>query len=573
MALFFGDDFKNNVISANDIVDVVSEYVTLKKTGRNFLGLCPFHNEKSPSFSVSAEKQMYHCFGCGVGGNALDFVMRSQRLDFIEAVKYLAERANIPIIEDISSPRGVSDSKKETFYNMNRLAAKFFNDNLNQSVGRQAYDYLMKREISPSTITKFGLGYAQDSFSALLDFLKKEGFSAEDVYGAKLANKKDSNIYDAFRNRVMFPIIDLRGNVTGFGGRAMDDDAKPKYLNSSESLVFNKSNNLYGLNFAKSFGKSTLIIVEGYMDVIALHQAGIQNAVAALGTAFTNDHARLLKRYASCVVIAFDSDDAGRLATLRCIDILSDADIKIKVLSQDKAKDPDEFIKAYGRDAFLRLAEDAPGYIEYKLAELKKKYDFSKVEDKIRFVSEASDVLLTIKSAVELDVHIKKISGETDVSPGAIYSELKKRSGKAQTARKQIFPGEYKQVKLDTADNPKKWERMLLSLLYDDPASVKKYGRILANGYFTCPAHNEIFRLMSDGNGAISTIAEMDEDQKAVITEIALYEHHVEDKPRAIADIIKKIDAQKQRLNIEKSINDETLLAQAVRDSRLYIGK
>ena len=349
------EEILEKVKEQNDIVDVISESVRLKRSGRNFSGLCPFHNEKSPSFSVSQDKQIYKCFGCGESGNVITFVMKNKNMPFVEAVKYLADRVNITIESDKGriSPTA---KKRELLYKVNVEAARFFYSNLRLT--KEAKEYFFNRGIKEDTIKRFGLGFAKDSWNNLLFHLRKLGFKDDLLLEAGLVStsERTGNKYDRFRNRVIFPVFDYRGKVIGFGGRVLDD-SKPKYLNSPETLVFQKGTNLYGLNFAikSKMQERYFIIVEGYMDLITLHQYGITNVVASLGTALTTNQARLLRRYADKVIISYDADIAGQAATMRGLDILKDAGFDVRVLSIPQGKDPDEYVRSNGKDAFIKL--------------------------------------------------------------------------------------------------------------------------------------------------------------------------------------------------------------------------
>ena len=351
----------------NDIVDIISENVRLKKSGRNYVGLCPFHNDKSPSLSVSQDKQIYKCFSCGEAGNVITFVMKYKKLTFYEASKYLADKAGIPL-ELGNAKESQITKKKELLYKVNTEAARYYFYNLQRT--SFAKEYFLKRGIREEVIKRFGLGYAQDRWHDLIMYLKKKGFNENLLLeaGLILKSEKKGNTYDRFRNRVMFPVFDVRGKVIGFGGRVLDD-SKPKYLNSPETVVFHKGTNLYGLNFAtkNKLEQDYIIIVEGYMDLISLHQHGITNTVASLGTALTINQARLLKRYVNKVIISYDADVAGQTATLRELEILRNAGLDVKVLKVPQGKDPDEFVRNNGKDAFLRLVDNALPLIEYRI--------------------------------------------------------------------------------------------------------------------------------------------------------------------------------------------------------------
>lgn len=414
---------------SNDIVDVISEHVSLQRRGKNYIGLCPFHKEKTPSFSVQQDKQIYHCFGCGQGGNVITFIMKYRNLEFVEAVKLLAERANIVIPDSTGNLSSENSGLREKLFNINKEAARFFYSKL---PGSKGIDYFKKRGIDGNTVNKFGLGFALNSWDALLKYLMSKGYSCDIIEKAGLIiRKKDSGFYDRFRNRVMFPVFDIKGRVIGFGGRVLDD-SKPKYLNSPETLVFNKGHNLYGLNIVSANKNSEkIIIVEGYMDVIALHQYGINNAVASLGTALTKEQGRLLKRYCDEVLICYDSDSAGQAATLRGLDILTQAGCSVKVMSIPRGKDPDEFIRAEGREAFIECMNNAMPLIEYKIRRKTEQYDTSTTEGKIGFIKACTKVLSEIDDPVVVEAYISKLSGETGISASALYEGVSrhKRQG------------------------------------------------------------------------------------------------------------------------------------------------
>ena len=416
ISLQISEEILEKIKSQNDIVDVISERVRLKKAGRNFTGLCPFHNEKTPSFSVSQEKQIFKCFGCGEAGNVISFVMKDKNLSFIEAVKYLAARANIPL-EFGNGPRSKSAQKKDLLYKVNVEAAKFFFSNLMNN--QKAKEYFLNRGIKEETIKKFGLGYANDSWNNLMFYLRRKGISDEVLEEAGLisVNKEKGTKYDRFRNRVMFPVFDYQGKVIGFGGRVLDD-SKPKYLNSPETLVFQKGTNLYGLNFALKHNMSEryFVIVEGYMDLISLHQHGITNVVASLGTALTINQARLLKRYADKVVISYDADVAGQMATLRGLEILRTAGFDVRVLSIPQGKDPDEYVLKYGPERFQKCVENAISLVEFKVKVLLKELNIENTNDKIKFLNEIAKILAKVTNQMEREIYVDKIAKEYKIS-------------------------------------------------------------------------------------------------------------------------------------------------------------
>lgn len=458
MAGYISDDLISEICANNDIVDYVSKYVQLKKSGRDYSGLCPFHHEKSPSFHVSSEKQLFHCFGCGASGNLVQFVMRTENLDFIETIKLLADRAGIVIPENGGEVSNADHDRKKRILEMNKISARFFYDCLkNEETGREAQEYFRKRHISWKTVTAYGLGYAPQSKTALLEFLKSKDYTEKQIIEAGLAIERDGNVIDKFRNRAMFPIIDVRGNVIGFGGRIMNDVKEingykiPKYLNSSETPVFDKGRNLFSLNLAKNERANTLILCEGYMDVISVYQAGVKNIVATLGTAITENQAKLMLRYASEILICYDMDEAGRKAALRAIDIINSVNGKSRVIQLKGAKDPDEYINKNGAEAFISAVKNAVPSTEFKLSLIKGQYDTSTVDGKIQFISEAADALKGINNAVEVDAYIKKISEENDISIDAIYSEFKKKNAKNEYSRIPTRQ-EFKTVERDNSE-------------------------------------------------------------------------------------------------------------------------
>lgn len=422
------DDFMQELRMRTDITEIVSSYVNLKRRGRNLVGLCPFHGEKTPSFNIYPETGSFYCFGCGAGGDVITFIRRIENLDYLEAVKLLAQRAGMTVPENTFDN---SNAKlKMRILEANREAARFFNNQLYTEQGKPALDYLHNRQLTDRTIRRFGLGFAPNSRYALLDHLKKLGFTEYELQQANLCIKGNyDKSFDRFYNRVMFPIIDLRGNVIAFGGRIMGD-GKPKYLNTSDTLVFKKSGNLFALNFAKASGESKLILAEGYMDVIALHQAGFKNAVATLGTALTSEQALLMKRYTSEVIISYDADEAGQKATTRAISLLRDAGIIIRVLTVPNGKDPDEFIKSHGIHGparFKQLIDNAGNDIEYKLQKIKARVDTSTSQGKIIYINEVVKVLAEIDSRIEWEIYASKIGAETSVDKSAIIQQIEKQ--------------------------------------------------------------------------------------------------------------------------------------------------
>ena len=438
------DRFLDELIARTDIVDLVSESVRLTKKGRNYWGLCPFHSEKTPSFSVSADKQIYKCFGCGKGGGAINFVMELDNLPFRDAVAVLAKRAGLEV-PDSGYSAGAKE-RREKLLAINKQAARTFHQWLYAPEGAEGLAYLQRRGLSRRTLTSFGLGFAPNRWDALIQALGQQGYDKRDLLDAGLAvSNQDGRIYDRFRNRVMFPIIDIRGEVIGFGGRVMDDST-PKYLNSPDTPVYNKSRNVFALNIAKKSKAGRVILTEGYMDTISLHQAGFDSAVASLGTSLTPEHAQLLSRDVPAAIIAYDGDGAGVSAAQRAIPLLERAGMKVRVLRVTGAKDPDEFIKQFGRDAFLRLLDQSENQVDYRLEQIRKKYDLSDDSQKVGFLQEAAQLLSSLPSAVEREIYGRHAAETAGVSPEAVAQEVKKafqrrlRKEQKQQERRDLTP-------------------------------------------------------------------------------------------------------------------------------------
>ena len=511
---YYPDDVINEIFAENDIIDYVSRYVKLKKTGKDYSGLCPFHKEKSPSFHVSREKQLYHCFGCGASGNLIQFVMKSEGLDFVEAIKLLAERAGITLPENPEDGMDVSHEYKKKIYEMNRIAARFYYETLTKSPeGKIGYEYFVERMIKPNTIVVYGLGYAPDKNNALFLHLKDKGYSDKEIIDGGLAVERNNKIYDKFRNRVMFPIIDLRGNVIGFGGRIMGQASEqngykiPKYLNSAETAVFNKGRNLFSLNLAKKSSPYSIILVEGYMDVISVYQAGIKNVVATLGTALTENQAKLLMKYCSEILICYDSDEAGQKATIRAIEIINSVGGHSRVIKLKGAKDPDEYIKANGAAQFYKAVSEAVASTQFRLGILRTKYSLDSPEGKSLYVKEAVTVLQSIPDAVEVDAYINRISDETNVNRDAIYSEYSKII--SANAKRNILFGDRNELKQDTGSNESiipvdvppmivSAEKKLIYLMVENKKFISEVQNTFPAEEFSTETHKKLVKLIYD---------------------------------------------------------------------------
>ncbi|MDO4173345.1 MAG: DNA primase [Eubacteriales bacterium] len=484
-----------------DIVDIVSRYVSLKKSGSNYFGLCPFHNEKTASFSVAPDKQIYYCFGCGAGGGPIRFIMNVEGLEFQDAVRFLAKEYNMTVPESEGNPG--ARRQRERMLELLKESARFFYTQLHSPTGAQALAYFQGRRLSPKTLNRFGLGFAPDSFHALLDAMTEKGYSKQELEQAGLiARGKNGTYYDKFRNRVMFPIIDIRGDVIGFGGRVMDD-SKPKYLNSPETMVFNKRRNLFAMNLAKKTKNEYFLLAEGYMDVIALHQAGFDCAVASLGTSLTEEQARLLSRHTKTVVVCYDADAAGQSASQRAIDILKKAGLRVKILKIPGAKDPDEFIKTKGPEAFRKLIERSDNDIRYRIESAKEKYDFTEDEQRILFLREAADIIAALESSVEQDVYTAstaKLAGVTEAAFAQEVRQAKKRrerQAKRQMHREVRAPAQAAQPKARTMhyDNVKsaRAEEGILALLFADASLMQEMREHLKPQDFSSPELGKIY--------------------------------------------------------------------------------
>ena len=459
----FSESFLTELTERNDIVDVVSGYVRLgKKSGSNMFGLCPFHSEKTPSFSVSPDKQIYHCFGCGKGGGVINFIMEIENLSFPEAVEFLAKRAGMPMPEEENDRES---RKRSRMLALNRDAARFFYAQLSTAQGGAARDYMAKRRIGPATAKNFGIGFAPDTWDSLEKAMREKGYTDFEMFDAGLVRKgKKGGYYDTFRNRLMFPVIDVRGNVIGFSGRILGD-GEPKYMNSPETLVFNKSRNLFALNLAKKSKSGYIILSEGNIDVVSLHQAGFDSAVASLGTSLTPEQARLISRYTNQVIIAYDNDGAGIKAAQRAIGILEKLDLKVKVLRLEGAKDPDEFIKRKGPEAFRKLLEGSENQIDYRLRQVTSKYDLGVDEQKVDFLKEATELVARLPGTVERQVYAMRVAAMAAVPENVVANEVERRRKRLLSSARKAE--DRQQTRLDRA--PPSGGK---TLRYADPASA-----------------------------------------------------------------------------------------------------
>ncbi len=421
----YSEELIDEIKSSNDIVDTISQYVTLKRSGRNFFGLCPFHKEKTPSFSVSPDKQIFHCFGCGVGGNVIHFVSKIENLDFRETMELLADRAGIELPTSENDQNNKRQFMKDKVYKINEETARFYHENLYKPTAKLAQEYVKTRKLNNATLKSFLIGYS-GTYNELYKHLKQKGFTDEEILASSLVNRNDRGQFiDRFRHRLMIPIMDIRGKVIAFGGRVLDKSL-PKYINSPENIVYSKGRNLFGLNIAKKGNLDKIVIVEGYMDAISLYQRGITNVVASLGTALTEAQGRLLRKYAGQVIISYDSDGAGQTATMRGLEILKNLGCDVRILQMEGAKDPDEYVIKYGSGGFQLLIENAISLVEFKIKVLKNKYNLENTNDKIKFLQEIAKVLVNVESQIELEIQIDNISKDYGISKEAVYAEINK---------------------------------------------------------------------------------------------------------------------------------------------------
>lgn len=556
----YSDEIIDEIRQSNDIVDVISQYVRLKRSGRNFFGLCPFHNEKSPSFSVSPDKQIFHCFGCGVGGNVFTFLMKIEGISFFEAIQMLAERANIvlPTLENNSD--SAKEELKAKVYKVNQFTADFYHKNLYLPTAKIAQEYVKKRKLSNETLKSFQIGFS-GKFDELYRELKKQGFQEREILESGLVNKNERGQYiDRYRNRLMFPICDVRGRVIAFGGRVLDD-SKPKYINSPENIVYSKGRNLFGLNVAKKGDLKKILIVEGYMDVISLHQRGITNVVAPLGTALTEQQGWLLRKNAEQIILSFDSDEAGLTAKMRALEILQNMGCDIRILQMDGAKDPDEYIIKFGNARFLNLVDKALSVVEFKVKLLKRNLNLDNVNDKIKFLNEIAKIIAKIDNTMEREVYIEKIAKEYEISKEAIYAEVNKltysnqKDEKVLNKQKPILVHR-KNEEPEVSEAVKRRENTILSILLtgnENLYQIIKQNITIEDFKYTLNKEiaKKVYEELEKGNSNINSILDnMTEEEQNHITEIMSTDYEIEDMEKAIDDIIQSY--QKDKLNERK---------------------
>lgn len=564
MASRFSDEFLAELRMRCDVEQIISMYVHLKRRGKNLVGLCPFHNEKTPSFTVYPESQSFYCFGCGAGGEVISFIRRAENLDYTEAVRYLCDKCGM-----VMPSEGYDNSlaeKRKRMYEINKHAARFFNSMLFTEQGKEGLEYYQKRGLKKSTITKFGLGFAPDSWDSLLKYMREKGYSYEELYEANLANKSNKNgkirYYDSFRNRVMVPIIDVRGNVVAFGGRVLDD-SKPKYINTSDTFVYKKSLGVFGLNFAKNSGEKSLILVEGYMDAISLHQAGFTNVIACLGTAFTGEMAQLLSRYAEEIILCYDADEAGQKATNRAIGVLNSIGMKMRVVTLSGGKDPDEILTKYGAERFRSVIEGAANEIEFELIRLRNGLDLATSDGKMKYLELAAEALAKSGNKIAQDIYSSRLSEELGVSKNTIMlriEQIAKRQKRIVQKDKfrriqQDAMSENTKIAVGNATNIKvvKAERLLIACIAKNPDFYRKVENMINADDFSVLSHKRIFCVLCEKikeNGSLDFTffaGELSSEEMSEFVKICKQNEQLSYTFKTCTDCIKVILAEKKK--------------------------
>lgn len=547
----YSDELLDEIKSKNDIVDIVSQYVVLKRTGRNYMGLCPFHKEKSGSFCVSPDKQIFHCFGCGVGGNVFHFISKIENLNFKESVEMLANRAGVELPVSGNFEDDKLAKLKSRVYEVNKCAAEFYHENLYKPTAKPGQEYVKKRHLDNKTLKAFKIGYS-GRFNELYTELKSKGFTEEEILASCLVNKNpDGKFIDRFRNRLMFPIFDTHERVIAFGGRVLDD-SKPKYINSPEDIVYSKGRHLFAFNIARKYNSKTIIMVEGYMDAVSLHQRGIHNAVASLGTALTEAQGRLLRRSCEKVIIGYDADGAGQAATLRGLEILQNLGCDIRILQIEGAKDPDEFVVKYGPERFQMYVDKAISLVEFKVKMLKKSLDLDNVNDKIKFLNEVAKIVAKVENSMEREVYVDKISLEYKVSKDAIYAEINKllyaNSRTEQKLEKKVVP--VKNVSIQQDEQPvdvktKRLESLVIYLLINYPdKSFERLKKLIDNNVIKIERNkaiiNKLYEEHEKGNINIENILDLFDDEITVnyLSGIMSSDFEITDVDKCIEDVL-----------------------------------
>ena len=564
----YSDEILDEVKQSNDIVEIISQYVHLKRSGRNYFGICPFHNEKSPSMSVSPDKQIFHCFGCGVGGNVITFISKIEGIGFKESIEMLAEKANIVLPTITNNIDAKREELKAKVYKVNTFTADFYHKRLYTPEAKMGQEYIKKRMLNNETLESFKIGFS-GRFDELYKALKKEGFNDEEILESGLVNKNEKGMYiDRYRNRLMIPILDERNRVIAFGGRVLDD-SKPKYINSPENIVYSKGRNLFGLNVAKKGDTKKLLIVEGYMDAISLHQRGITNVVASLGTALTPNQGWLLRKNAEQVILGFDSDGAGQNAVLRAMEVMQNMGCDMRVLQMTGAKDPDEYVIKYGSARFQKLLEDSISLIEFKIKILQKDLNLENASDKIKFLNEIAKLISKIDNTMEREIYIEKISKGYNISKEAIYAEVNKLQYSNQKAQKvlekekTVISRTVKKEKNEISDELKKRENTILSILINNVETYKLIKENIKVEDFKDEINKRILKEIYDElekeNPNINMVLDHIEDDEFQnhLTAIMAEDYGITDNKKAIEEILSKYEREKLEKRRDEIIMQE----------------
>ena len=568
----YSDEILDEVKNSNDIVDVISQYIGLKRSGRNYFGLCPFHNEKSPSFSVSPDKQIFHCFGCGVGGNVITFISKIEGIGFKESIEVLAERANIKLPSIDNSVDSKKEELKAKVYKVNNFTAEYYHKRLYEPSSKIAQDYVKKRQLNNETLQSYKIGFS-GKFDELYQALKKEGFNEEEILESGLVNKNENGKYiDRYRNRLMIPIFDERNRVIAFGGRVLDD-SKPKYINSPENIVYSKGRHLFGLNVAKKDHPKRLLIVEGYMDAISLHQRGITDVVASLGTALTTSQGWLLRRNCEQVILGFDSDGAGQTAIMRAMEVMQNMGCDMRVLQMTGAKDPDEYVIKYGAVRFNKLLDDAISLIEFKIKVLQKDLNLDNASDKIKFLNEIAKLISKIENTMEREIYIEKIAKAYNISKEAIYAEVNKlqysnkKSAKVLEKERPVVSKIKKEKQNNVSEEITKRENTIIWILINSIDTYKTIKENISVEDFKNEQNKEIlkeiYNALENGNNNISSVLDHIESEQIQghLTEIMADDYGITDNKKAIEDLLKKYELEKlqnKRDSLIEELNNES---------------
>jgi len=569
----YTDELKEEIRSSNDIVDVVSQYVTLKRSGRNYFGLCPFHKEKSPSFSVSPDRQYFHCFGCHKGGDVFTFVSEVERISFKEALEMLAERAHIQLPADENPEFNRQQYLKDRMYKVNAETAIFYHERLYKPLAKIAQDYVKKRKLDNATLKAFKIGYSGE-YNELYKHLKSQGFKDEEILATGLVNKNSRGEFvDRFRKRLMFPIMEVNGKVIAFGGRKLDDQDKTggKYINSNENLIYSKKKHLFALNLAKLSDKKRIILVEGYMDAISLHQRGITNVVASLGTALTEEQGRLLRKYFEQVILSYDSDGAGQTAILRGLEVLEKQGCDARVLQMEGAKDPDEYVVKYGSGRFNLLVDNAISLVEFKIKMLKSKYNLDNAKDKIGFLKEITKILSDVDNKIEREIYIDKISTQYNISKEAIYSEVNKRTynedAEESTLTRKVTPKKEETVEVSSATI--KRENMIIYLLINH--FQEAFTPIVTNiseDDFKFDLNKKLYKVIlessaEDSEKMLQVISNIeDQEIQSHVSEILVTDYDIGSVDKCIEDVISIYEKERlisKKMDILNRLEDKTI--------------